>query len=69
MDIGVFTSTLAKDETLEWVGKPEPFKVLEGPYKKAVQRKWLIWASITVVVNALLAGLALGGVFPTKRQS
>lgn len=67
MNIGVFDNILEKDESLEWVGKPEPFAVIDASSKKSIQIKWIIWAAVAVVLNALYIGFSLGaGLFEFK---
>jgi ABC-type multidrug transport system fused ATPase/permease subunit len=67
MNISVFDNILEKDESLEWVGRPEPFAVIDEVNKKSIHTRWIISVVAAVVINALYLGLSLGaGLFIFK---
>lgn len=52
IDISVFDRILDKDESLEWVGKAEPFKTVDETNKKSMNLRWLVCGVIAVVLTA-----------------
>lgn len=63
INIGVFDTLLGEGEHLEWVGKSEPFKLMDGVQKKRLTMRFLICGVIAVVLTAayVIAVSASGG--------
>jgi hypothetical protein len=70
IDISVFDRVLDKDESLEWVGKAEPFKAVDEANKKSMNMRWLLCGALAVVLTAAyiiyvsMSGIAMQIVVP-----
>ena len=52
IDISVFDRVLDKDESLEWVGKAEPFSTVDEVNRKSMTLRWIVCGVIAVALTA-----------------
>ena len=53
------TSVLYKGEIIEWTGKAEPFRLLDGANKNSIQLRWIICAASAIGIVALYIYFAI----------
>ena len=49
-DLASISAILAKEESLEWASRPEPFETVDATNKKALIRRWLLCAVVGIAL-------------------